>query len=153
MRRCGGDPGCHGGRSISVQGWVGNSFLRDGPVRVKRPQRAAFAMAPLGLLFDAKGLSHVQAPVFLYYAQDDRVLLPKFNALHVAPPLGSLRGIKMVPKAGHYVFLSPCSPRLTQVAAAICKDPAGVDRIAVHRQLNADALAFFNEALQVQTPP
>ena len=34
-------------------------------------------MAPLGLLFDAEGLSHVQAPVLLYYAQDDRVLLPK----------------------------------------------------------------------------
>ena len=104
-------------------------------------------MAPLGLLFDAEGLSHVQAPVLLYYAQDDRVLLPKPNALHV------VRGIKLVPKAGHCVFLSPCSPRLTQVAAAICKHPAGVDRLAVHRQLNADALAFFNEALQVQTPP
>lgn len=61
MRRCGGDPGCHGGRSISVQGWVGDSFLQDGLVRVRRPQRAAFVMAPLGLLFDAEGLSQLMS--------------------------------------------------------------------------------------------
>lgn len=109
--------------------------------------KAAFAMAPQSLVFDKAGLASIDRPVFLYYGQDDRVLIPRYNALHIAPLIKTLVGIKMIPKAGHYVFLSPCSPQLTRDAPEICLDPPGVDRVAVHRQVDADALAFFRKAL------
>lgn len=111
--------------------------------------KAAFVMAPFSSVFDAAGLAHIDRPVFLYYAQDDQVLLPRYNALHIAPLIRTLAGLRMVPKAGHYVFLSPCSRELTSDYPEICKDPPGVDRVAVHKQINAAALAFFRKTLHV----
>jgi predicted dienelactone hydrolase len=111
--------------------------------------RAAFVMAPFSSIFGAAGLAHVDRPVFLYYAQDDQVLLPRYNALHIAPFIRTLAGLRMVPKAGHYVFLSPCSAELAAEAPDICKDPPGVDRVAVHRQINVEALAFFKKSLEI----
>lgn len=109
--------------------------------------KAAFSMAPLGLPFDRTGLAHINRPVFLYYGQHDQVLVPRYNALHIAPLIKTLAGIRMIPAAGHYVFLSPCSPQLKKEAPELCIDPAGVDRVAVHRQVDADALAFFRKTL------
>lgn len=109
--------------------------------------KAAFAMAPLSLIFDKPGVASVNRPVFLYYGQDDHVLNPAYNVLHIAPLVKSLADIKMIPRAGHYVFLSPCSAQLTKEAPDICTDPPGVDRAAVHRQIDVDALAFFRKEL------
>ena len=113
--------------------------------------KAAFVMAPLGLVFDKAGLSRVKSPVFLYYGQDDQVLLPQENILHIAPLINTLAGIEMVPKAGHYVFLAPCSPQLAKDAPELCKDPPGVDRVGAHRNIDATALAFFRKTLGVAT--
>lgn len=106
-------------------------------------------MAPQGLVFDKAGLASINRPVFLYYGQGDEVLRPAFNARRIAPLIKALAGIRMIPKAGHYVFLSPCSPQLIREAPDICIDPPGVDRATVHRQINADALAFFRKSLDV----
>ena len=109
--------------------------------------KAAFAMAPLSLIFDKPGVASINRPVFLYYGQNDHVLNPEYNVLHIAPLIRTLAGIKMIPKAGHYVFLSPCSTQLTKEAPDICTDPPSVDRSAVHRQIDVDALAFFRKEL------
>ncbi len=111
--------------------------------------KAAFVMAPLSLVFDKAGIASINRPVFLYYGQDDHVLNPKYNVLHAAPSIRTLVGIKMIPEAGHYVFLSPCSPQLAREAPDICIGPPGVGRAAVHRQVDADALAFFRKTLDV----
>lgn len=102
---------------------------------------------PLSLVFDKAGLSSINRPVFLYYGQNDEVLRPKYNVPHIAPMIKTLVGIKTIPKAGHYVFLSPCSPKLAKNAPDICADPPGVNRIAVHKQINATALASFRRTL------
>jgi len=109
--------------------------------------KAAFVMAPQSLVFDQAGVASINRPVFLYYGQDDEVLRPAYNVLHIAPMIKTLAGIRMVPKAGHYVFLSPCSLQLAKEAPDICTDPPGVDRTAVHRQIDADALGFFRKTL------
>jgi predicted dienelactone hydrolase len=113
--------------------------------------KAAFVMAPFSSVFDAAGIAHIDRPVFLYYAQHDQVLLPRYNALHIAPLIKTLAGLRMVPNAGHYVFLSPCSTELAKESPDLCKDPPGTDRIAVHRQIEDSALAFFREALRVRS--
>lgn len=112
--------------------------------------KSVFVMAPFSLLFDKTGLVRINRPVFLYYGQDDHVLIPKYNVLYIAPLIKTLVGVRMIPKAGHYVFLSPCSVKLAkEVPVKLCKDPPGVNRVAVHRQINAGALAFFRKTLDV----
>ncbi|HEX7369984.1 MAG TPA: hypothetical protein VF284_06860 [Rhodanobacteraceae bacterium] len=113
--------------------------------------KAAFVMAPLSLPFDRAGLAPIHVPVFLYYGQDDPVLLPKYNVLHIAPLIKTLVGIKVIPKAGHYVFLGPCSKQLAaeSLAQPICKVPPGVNRAKAIARVNADALAFFRGTLHV----
>jgi predicted dienelactone hydrolase len=112
--------------------------------------KAAFVMAPFSSVFDAAGLASVSRPVFLYYGQDDHVLLPRYNVLHIAPLIRTLSGVEMIPNAGHYVFLSPCSESLAEDQPELCQDPPGVNRVAVHRQINARALAFFRMTLHVK---
>jgi len=110
--------------------------------------RAGFAMAPLSLIFDQAGLRDVHAPVFLYAAERDQVLLPDYNARAIKPWLPNLVAYREVPGAGHFVFLAPCSPGLLKKLPDICIDAPGIDRVAVHRQVAEDAIAFFDAQLQ-----
>ena len=130
--------------------------LREGLARWGKPDdprvKAAFVMAPLSLVFDKAGMASVDRPVFLYYGQNDPVLLPKENVLHIAPLLKTVDGIRMIPGAGHYVFLSPCSTALAKDAPMLCQDPPGVDRVAVHAEIDAAALAFFRKTLGAGGP-
>lgn len=112
--------------------------------------KAAFAMAPLSLIFDEHGFDNVHIPVFLYYGQNDSVLPPEANAKHIRPYLKTLYAVKEVPKADHWVFLPPCSAELKKEIPPMCADPASVDRAKVHEQVNADALAFFRKTLDVK---
>lgn len=111
--------------------------------------KAIFAMAPLSLIFNEHSFDNVRIPVFLYYGQNDSVLPPEANAKHIEPYLKTLYAAKEVPRADHWVFLTPCSPELAKDIAPLCQDPAGVDRAKVHAQVNADALAFFRKTLNV----
>lgn len=124
-------------------------FQRWGDPRDTRV-RAAFAMAPLSLVFDETGLASIDRPVFLYYGEQDEVLRPDYNFRHIIPLMKTLAGVRTIPKAGHYVFLSPCSEELTKEIPDLCKDPAGVDRADVHARVDADALAFFRRTLAAQ---
>lgn len=113
--------------------------------------KAAFVMAPLSLVFNKAGLSHINRPVFLYDGGDDQVLRLKYNTFHIAPLIKTLVGIKIIPNAGHYVFLGPCSKKLAKLSLSepICKVQPGVDRHKVIKRVNADALAFFRGTLHV----
>lgn len=109
--------------------------------------KAAFAMAPVSFVFDKTGLASIDRPVFLYYAQDSHILPPKANALHIAPLIKTLVGIKMVPKADHFVFIGPCSAKLAKAVPRICNDPPGVNRAKAYAEIDAEALNFFRTAL------
>lgn len=109
--------------------------------------KAAFVMAPLSLVFDKAGAGAIDRPVDLWYGQNDHVLLPSENALHLEPIVPALAHVNEVPKADHWVFLAPCSTALAKEAGEICKDPPGVDRAKVHERINADAAAFFRRTL------
>jgi predicted dienelactone hydrolase len=109
--------------------------------------RAAFVMAPFALVFGPDAFTAVTAPVFLVYATDDRVLVPAENALAIAPALATRTETRAIEGAGHYVFLAPCRPALAREIPMLCADPPGIDRIAVHRGLAADAATFFDATL------
>ena len=65
----------------------------------------------------------------------------------VANSLPGKPEINVVP-AGHFAFLTPCSPELAAAIPRICTDvPAGFDRAAFHREFNAAVVQFFREQL------
>jgi hypothetical protein len=68
-------------------------------------------------------------------------------ARKASTPSRTLTGLKMVPDAGHDVFLSPCSQELARSEPDLCADPAGTDRTADYRKIDADALKFFRNVL------
>lgn len=138
----------HGGSAEQAIDELQRSLHRWGDTDDPRV-KAAFVMAPFSSVFDAAGLAHIDRPVFLYYGQHDEVLPPRYDVLHIAPHIKTLVGIRMIPNAGHYVFLSPCSRELARGNADICVDPPGVDRAAVHRQINAAALAFYRRTMSI----
>ena len=113
---------------------------------------AAFAMAPMSVVFERDGAARINRPVLLYYAENDHVLPPKENALHLAALIAAPLTTRIVRDAGHYVFLSPCSSTLAQERTEICVDQPGVNRVAAHEQINADALAFFRRTLNLPSP-
>lgn len=108
--------------------------------------KAVFAMAPLGVFFDKAGLASVKVPVFIYAAGNDQVLLVDENAGHVRDALPSPPEYRLIPGASHYVFLAP-TPALAKALPDLFVDPAGVDRAAIHAQIEQDALAFFGRTL------
>jgi len=109
--------------------------------------KAAFVMSPFAIPFGDGAFAEVTAPIFVSWGEADEMLNPGHNAeLVLRAP--TLKGKHSYPKAGHFVFIPPCSPRLAEVAAEICTDPPGVDRAKIHEQIIADALAFFDATLR-----
>ena len=108
--------------------------------------RAAVAMAPLSVMFDAKGLAGVTIPLRIYRRANDQLLQNRFNTDPLLRAFARPVEQGEVP-GGHFVFLAPCSEALKAAAASICVDPPGVDRAAVHATLNAEIVAFFDRTL------
>lgn len=53
----------------------------------------------------------------------------------------------ILPKVTHYSVLPSCNERGKQYVKAICTDPVGVDRDALHQQVAARALEVFTQPL------
>lgn len=141
-------------RGMTLEQWMAhlqNNLTHWGSTADPRV-KAAFVMAPMSLIFDQAGIAKIDRPVFLYYGDADHVLLPSENAARIRPWIKTLAGVKVVHKADHWVFLDPCSAELAKEAHEICTDPPGVDRVKVHAQLYADAVAFFRKTLNSPTP-
>ena len=106
--------------------------------------RAVFAIAPvIGPVATPASLAAVRLPVALVAGGADDQATP---ARQVQPYAGGIAGasLSVLPGATHYVFLAPCTALGRWLAPqAICRDPAGVDRAALHAQVAAQALDFF----------
>ena len=123
------------------------AFAHDPRVKVLVIADPAF-----GPLFDPDGLKDVKIPIQLWASAlsgEDRtggeVTLDYVST--IARDLAVKPDFHLVPNAGHYAFLPPCTPDLAQKRPNICTDRAGFDRGAFHNELNAAALAFFREHL------
>jgi predicted dienelactone hydrolase len=109
--------------------------------------RSLLLLAPLGLMFGRQDLADVQVPVLLYAGAEDHLLLPAENAEALARRLPGPADYHVVPGAGHFVFMAPCSTEMHEAAPQLCEDGEGVDRLAVHDSLNSDAVRFFGQTL------
>jgi predicted dienelactone hydrolase len=108
----------------------------------------AFVIAdPLNMFPTPESLKQVQAPLQLWSSEfgGDGVLPGTGAALENMLPVKP--DFHIVPGSAHFAFLAPCSAALTKMAPDICIDQAGFDRVALHQQLNASALAFYKHHL------
>lgn len=124
--------------------------IRDGKVPaqpyVKDARIQAMVIADPVNAFSADALKAVSIPVQLWASAQggDGVTPASVEAVRqglAAPEFHQVAG------AGHFAFLAPCSAALAEAAPAICRDAAGFDRAAWHREFNAAVVAFFKTAL------
>jgi predicted dienelactone hydrolase len=85
-------------------------------VRDARVKAAVVAAPALGPDFDAWRLAGVQVPIQLWRAADDEVLSHPWHAQAIYEGLPTKPDYRVVPNAGHFVFLAPCSAALAQIA-------------------------------------
>jgi predicted dienelactone hydrolase len=114
--------------------------------------KAAVIADPLTVFFTPNSFGAVGIPVQLWASElgGDGVL--PHTADIVDKSLPSKHEYRVVPNAGHFAFLAPCPPALAKEVPLICVDANGFDRVAFHRQFNADVLVFFRTHL-TNAPP
>jgi len=106
--------------------------------------KAVFAMAPAVVQGLApQSLQAMQRPVWVVAGESDIVAPPATNAKVAAQLIPGAR-LDMVPQAGHYVFLSTCTPAGLKVVPACAQATA---QEAAHRLALTRALEHFGQYL------
>lgn len=131
----------HGARPQGV------AMVATARMRERRIRAAVIAAPALGFTFDTAALSKVDLPIQLWRAQDDEVLPQPWHAEQVRVALGRKPDYRVVPGAGHFDFLAPCTDKLAALAPRICTSGEGFDRNTFHRRFNADVIAHFKKYL------
>lgn len=112
-----------------------------------RIKAGAIAAPALGHTFTKEGLAAVTEPIQLWRAENDQIAPNQWNADIVKAALPKPPEDHLVPLAGHFAFLAPCSEALAKIAPAICEDDKGFDRVAFHQQFNQALVDFFKAKL------
>jgi len=109
--------------------------------------KAAVIADPLTVFFTPDSFGAIGIPVQLWASElgGDGVL--PHSADIVDRTLPSKHEYHVVANAGHFAFLAPCPPALAKEVPQICVDASGFDRVAFHKQFNADVLAFLRTHL------
>jgi predicted dienelactone hydrolase len=112
------------------------------------PRIKAIVIAdPLSFFPTRDSLRDVTAPLQLWGSErgGDGVLPESVAAL--VDTLPEHPEFHLAADAGHFAFLTPCPEKLRQSAPEICTDAPGFDRVAFHRQFDAQVLAFLRAHL------
>jgi predicted dienelactone hydrolase len=118
-------------------------------VHDKRVKAAVIAAPPIGYTFTKDGLAAVTEPIQMWRAENDEIAPNQWSADVIEKALPKPPDDHLVPQAGHFDFLAPCSEDLTKVAPEICASAAGFDRAAFHQDFNKALVEFF----KAQLPP
>jgi predicted dienelactone hydrolase len=109
--------------------------------------KASVIVDPLTIAFGDGSFSKIKVPVQLWASEfgGDGVLPHSVDI--VDRNLRPKHEYRTVSGAGHFGFLAPCPPDWIKELPELCLDTAGFDRVAFHRQFDADVLAFFRAQL------
>jgi predicted dienelactone hydrolase len=133
---------CRKIKEYGDSGRTSAAFVHD-----PRIAAAAIAAPAIGYSFTPEALAGIKVPIQLWRGDSDEILPHPRHAQHVYDALPAKPEYHVVQNAGHFAFLAPCTPLLERVAPEICRDPAGFDRAAFHRELNPAVVAFFKAKL------
>lgn len=117
--------------------------------------KAAFAMAP-GVVqafgMDAQGVSQMRIPAFIVVGAGDTVTPPPANAVFAADHIRNVDLLILQGPVGHEIFVNECTTEGRMELPDTCIDPPGVDRAALHADIGAAAVRFFDRHLDVARP-
>jgi len=138
-----------GGRPISLPHESPDGIAHAIDVTPDARVRSLVLLAPATPWFMAAGaLENVHVPVLMFTGDKD----PHTNALHAAiveqridDPM--LVDHRVVAGAGHFSFLSPFPPEMTNPGFAPSQDPDGFDRAGFQEQMYAEITAFLARTL------
>lgn len=119
----------------------------DGADLDPRIKATVVAAPAVGFTFSKEGLAGVHIPVQLWRAADDQILPQPSYAQAVYDAFTDKPEYIVVPHAGHYDFLAPCSAALAKAVPDICTSEPGFDRTTFHQQFNASVVKFFKATL------
>jgi predicted dienelactone hydrolase len=123
------------------------SMARSGDSYRDTRIKAVFAMAPaLGEAFDNTSFNEVSIPIVLVAGSQDPIAPVNTNMLRIASLMPDAT-TTLMPGVAHYTFTDSCLPDAIEQRPFLCKDPAGVNRDAVHAQTIGLALGFFGTKL------
>ena len=123
------------------------SLARSGESYADPRIKAVFAIAPaLGFTFTDDSLHEIHIPVEIAVGSADRIASPRENADYIRSYIHGARET-VLPKVTHYTFLDTCTAEGKQKLEVYCADQ--VDRDAIHAQVSAQAIKFFNRALRM----
>jgi predicted dienelactone hydrolase len=113
--------------------------------------KAAVIADPLTVFFTPNSFGAVGIPVQLWASElgGDGVLPHTTDIVDQSLP--SKHEYRVVPNAGHFAFLAPCPPALAKEVPQICVDANGFDRVAFHRQFNADVARILSDTPDERT--
>lgn len=108
---------------------------------------AVLADLEFGRAFTLEGLADVKVPIQLWASErgGDGVL-PEDNEA-IDENLPAKPDYRVVPHAGHFAFIVPCSAEAAKALPEICVDAEGFDRVAFHKEFNAAVVAFLSKHL------
>ena len=111
---------------------------------------AIFAIAPaVGMTLTHDSLRSMRVPVHIVVGSADPIAAPKDNADLIR---SQIHGAKetVLPNVVHYTFLDDCTAQGKKELGVFCEDPPGVDREAVHAEVEEMAVGFFDRELRVK---
>ena len=112
-----------------------------------RIKAAVLADPGFTFLFGPIDLKAVTVPVQLWSAERGGGGVTPQSTAAVGQMLAARPDYRLARNAGHFAFLAPCAPELASAVPEICRDAEGFDRVAFHREFNAEVLAFFRRHL------
>jgi predicted dienelactone hydrolase len=144
------------------QGWKNNqqipAYLRNElpldpapALDVRDPRiKAAFAMAP-GIIkafgMDEAGLRQMTIPAYITVGARDTQTPPQDNAAFAAANIPDAKLVIIPGLVDHEIFINECDDEGRDEFPEACIDAPGVDRHAIHRDIGAAALTFFDAHL------
>jgi predicted dienelactone hydrolase len=126
----------------------GESLARSGESFRDPRIKAVFAIAPaLGFTLTEESLREIKRPVQMVLGDADRIAPADNNADYVQTFVRGA-GVTLLPKVSHYTFLDTCTAAGKKALSRYCADD--VDRDAVHAQVAAQAVGFFEKSLRLR---
>jgi predicted dienelactone hydrolase len=139
---------CAEGKSSGpCQLFLKNETFPDRIPHDPRIKVAVVADPGFGFLFGPDGLKSVNAPVQFWASALGGAGISLEDNASMRDRLPVPPDYRVVPNAGHWAFMAPCSIELTQLYPRGCVDAADFDRVAFHREFNTEVLAFMRKHL------
>jgi predicted dienelactone hydrolase len=134
----------------AVRKTSGVSLARSNESYADPRVHAILAIAPaVGMTLTPDSLHAMKVPVFIVVGGADPIAPPKDNADLIRAHDRRVRET-VLPNVVHYTFLDTCTAQGKKELGVFCEDPAGVDREAVHAEVEEMAVGFFDRELRMK---